>query len=113
MNMIAKLRCEPEVTGQVQSLRSRHNSAKGVVRAFRPDKDLVQRYSTVRHTCEGTHTNIDQDVQANKPEVIAARTHRQELIPDIQVRNLGTLGSEEKLENRFPGTEDSISEPNA
>lgn len=44
MNMIPKLQYEPEIIGGVQSLGSKRSSAKGIVRAFRREKGLVQRY---------------------------------------------------------------------
>lgn len=44
MNMMPELLYEPEIMCGVQSLGGKHSSAKDIVRAFRLDNGLVQRY---------------------------------------------------------------------
>ena len=44
MNMMPELIYEPEIMCVGQSLGGKHSSAKDIVRAFRLDNGLVQRY---------------------------------------------------------------------
>ena len=44
MNMMPELLYEPEIMCGDQSLGGKHSSAKDIVRAFRLDNGLVQRY---------------------------------------------------------------------
>lgn len=43
-NMMPELLYEPEIICGVQSLGGKHSSAKDIVRAFRLDNGLMQRY---------------------------------------------------------------------
>lgn len=108
-NITVKLQCELDVPGGVQSLGSRHSSAKGVVRACRPPKGGVRRCR-----CNSMHLSENSThwhgLGCTSCWAEGCRSHGQELIPHSQVRGLGTVGSEEGVGNRLQATEGHISE---